>query len=630
MFFPWLKRQPKTRRFGQLVSPRGRATYQPRVETLEGRDLPSVTLYVVNTLDGSPAPPGSLRQALQIAPPGATIKFILPALSTIFLTAGPLDVTQNVSIMGPGAVNLTVDGGGVSTVFFVFAPGMAVHISGLTIAHGAASTPLADGGGLANHAGTLYVTSCAFTNNAANLGGGLSDWPAAGDTAISNISSCTFTANTATFGGGAIYENTGAVTVKGNSILLTNSANYGGGIYLDGGKVTVSSSTLATNTAVTAGGAAFSSPGATLTVSQATISSNTAGNAAVSGVGGGIANGGSLTVGSSTLLTNTGIGGGGGIYNATGAHLKATGDNFKGNTAGSYALGVSGDGGAIDNSGSVSIGTSTFLSNNADLGGGGAIAEFGAGGLTVAYTTFSGNYSDYGGGAIVNHSSGPVLVQYSTLAGNNTGPSLNGGGAAFNSGRMTFFADTLSGNSSGNNGGAILNRAGTLFVSNTTLAGNTAAALGGGIYNEPSGATAGVAWVSNATIAGNAAATGGGIYNISTLHTCDTIDATNTATVAAPDIFGNFGSAGFNLVGNPVGGFGFLPTDLLAVAPLLGPLAPNGGPTLTMALLPLSPAINAGLNVLPPGFLPAGPWDQRGPGFPRIVGGRIDIGAFEL
>ncbi len=60
------------------------------------------------------------------------------------------------------------------------------------------------------------------------------------------------------------------------------------------------------------------------------------------------------------------------------------------------------------------------------------------------------------------------------------------------------------------------------------------------------------------------------------------------------------------------------------VDPMLGPLADNGGPTWTMALLPGSPAIDAGDNADAPEF------DQRGPGFPRIVDGTIDMGAFEV
>jgi hypothetical protein len=66
------------------------------------------------------------------------------------------------------------------------------------------------------------------------------------------------------------------------------------------------------------------------------------------------------------------------------------------------------------------------------------------------------------------------------------------------------------------------------------------------------------------------------------------------------------------------------PSDLLNVDPMLGPLQDNGGPTWTMALLPGSPAIDVGDNTDAPD------WDQRGEGFPRIVNGVIDIGAFEV
>src|SRR5206468_11718407 len=60
--------------------------------------------------------------------------------------------------------------------------------------------------------------------------------------------------------------------------------------------------------------------------------------------------------------------------------------------------------------------------------------------------------------------------------------------------------------------------------------------------------------------------------------------------------------------------------------PMLGPLQDNGGPTFTNALLPDSPAINAG----DPSFTPPPFFDQRGPGFDRVASGRIDIGSFEV
>ena len=59
---------------------------------------------------------------------------------------------------------------------------------------------------------------------------------------------------------------------------------------------------------------------------------------------------------------------------------------------------------------------------------------------------------------------------------------------------------------------------------------------------------------------------------------------------------------------------------------MLGPLQDNGGPTFTHELLTGSPAFNMG----DPSFTPPPDYDQRGPGFNRVMHGRIDIGAFEV
>src|SRR5262249_23608325 len=78
------------------------------------------------------------------------------------------------------------------------------------------------------------------------------------------------------------------------------------------------------------------------------------------------------------------------------------------------------------------------------------------------------------------------------------------------------------------------------------------------------------------------------------------------------------------LIGEGSGGTGYSATDLVGTDPLLGPLQDNGGPTFTHALLPGSPAVDAGDNT------GASEWDQRGEGFPRIVNKTIDISALEI
>ncbi len=90
-------------------------------------------------------------------------------------------------------------------------------------------------------------------------------------------------------------------------------------------------------------------------------------------------------------------------------------------------------------------------------------------------------------------------------------------------------------------------------------------------------------------------------------------------------------SNGFNLIGtgNAIGEF-IKPGDQTGVAdPLLGPLADNGGPTFTHALLAGSPAINAGDLSAVAGVGGVPEFDQRGTPFGRVFNGRIDIGAFE-
>ena len=85
-------------------------------------------------------------------------------------------------------------------------------------------------------------------------------------------------------------------------------------------------------------------------------------------------------------------------------------------------------------------------------------------------------------------------------------------------------------------------------------------------------------------------------------------------------------SYGYNVSSDDGGGYLNGPGDQINTDPMLGPLQNNGGPTFTHALLPGSPAINAG----DPNFVRPPYYDQRGPGFDRVRGGRIDVGSFEV
>ena len=71
-------------------------------------------------------------------------------------------------------------------------------------------------------------------------------------------------------------------------------------------------------------------------------------------------------------------------------------------------------------------------------------------------------------------------------------------------------------------------------------------------------------------------------------------------------------------------------TGVTAEALKLGPLADNGGPTLTHALLPGSVALDAGVAAADLPEFPGSEYDQRGVGYARISGARADAGAFEV
>ncbi|HKQ99611.1 MAG TPA: Calx-beta domain-containing protein, partial [Pyrinomonadaceae bacterium] len=260
-------------------------------------------------------------------------------------------------------------------------------------------------------------------------------------------------------------------------------------------------------------------------------------------------------------------------------------------------------------------------------------------GLTISGGKASGTTSiDEQGGAILNQSSATVNVTDSTLSGNYA---EEGGGGIYNksNGTITVINSVLNGNAT-NGGGAIYNLgSGSVNVTNSTISGNSSNGFGSGIFNQSTGTVT----VTNATISGNSAAQGGGIRNQSTglMQIKNSIIALNTAATD-PDLQGTITSQGYNIVGStgsatitpqPGDQFGVTAAQLR-----LGPLANNGGPTQTHALLPGSTALDAGNNafVTNPPF--SGPpfTDQRSTGFSRIVDSAdadatatVDIGAFE-
>ncbi len=249
-----------------------------------------------------------------------------------------------------------------------------------------------------------------------------------------------------------------------------------------------------------------------------------------------------------------------------------------------------------------------------------------------------------------------MTLENSTLSGNSAAPQNGGdGGGIFNVAfqiptTVIVNNSTLSGNSAAA-GGAILNEAfeggvSEVTVSNSTLSGNSAEEYGGGVENVGFYNGSATVTLNNSTFSGNSGAFGGGIDNYASTGNGGqgTIEIANTilnAGASGENINNESAtvvSHGYNLSSDAVGGDktavpgGLLngPGDIRNTNPMLGPLQNNGGPTMTHALLDHSPATDRGdPNFNPNLFNPPLLYDQRGLGFPRIVGGRVDIGAYE-
>jgi predicted outer membrane repeat protein len=241
----------------------------------------------------------------------------------------------------------------------------------------------------------------------------------------------------------------------------------------------------------------------------------------------------------------------------------------------------------------------------------------------VTNSTLSGNSTSNppgggigGGGGIRND--GTLIVTSSTLSGNRAGV---GGGIA-NDGTLTVTNSTLSGNSA-SSGGGIYTESGTANVTNSTLAGNSASS-GGGIRNE------GTLTVTNSTLSGNTAnSNGGGIFAGKAVTLTNTVVAN---TMQGGDLSVNGASVTFagmhNLIDDADKAGGLtdgMNGNIVGHPALLGSLASNGGPTLTIPLNTGSPAIAHG----DPAVCAAAPVsgvDQRGVTRPGSV---CAIGAFE-
>lgn len=363
---------------------------------------------------------------------------------------------------------------------------------------------------------------------------------------------------------------------------------------LSGGTITVGS-TLVLTRDVTIDGSALATP----------ITLDGANAVRVFEVNAGV----TATINALTITRARGVYYGGGIYNY--GTLTVMNCLFLANTS------LSG-GGGLRNNGTMVVIDSTFVGNSGNGGWGGAILNDRI--MTVRHSTFTGNTIGSGaGGAIANVNPSTLIVIDSRIADNRAG---TGGGIYNHYGPLTVLNSTFADNSAGT-GGGIASHPGTVLISNSTFSGNTATAAGasgGGV------ATGSPTTVLNSTFSGNAAAQGGGIASTLPNYSLNFSNSIIANSTAGGDCFmaGTIGTNLNNLVEDgscSLNGVNFQTGD-----PQLGLLADNGGPTQTFALLPGSPAIDAGDNATC-AAPPVNGLDQRGQ--PRSVT-QCDIGAFEL
>jgi hypothetical protein len=312
---------------------------------------------------------------------------------------------------------------------------------------------------------------------------------------------------------------------------------------------------------------------------------------------------------------------GGAIRSVTNGNVSIINSAITGNTATSgvdsnyYYYG--GEGGAVSVTfGSLTITNSELRDNVARYGG--AIKILGAE-LTISQSVISGNQAERAAG--IYTSQGNSQIWDSIISDND---SVYGASGIENN----FGALTLNGVSISGNGYGIEAYEAEVTITNSTVSGNSHE----GLLISQSHLT-----IANSTITGNSLGVSSFSSESHVLTLLNTILAGNGWLSGEPDLSTSGSSpttinSNYSLIGDTSN---LMPAqlaqinagtgNLLNVDPMLGPLADNGGPTLTHALLAGSPARNAG----DPTFTSPPAFDQRGSGFARVSGGRIDMGAYE-
>jgi len=316
------------------------------------------------------------------------------------------------TIVGPGAANLTVTRAAAAPAFRIFdSAAPTLNMSGITVSGGIGTT----GGGLQQIAANSVL----------------------------NLSGLRFNGNTATTNGGGLYvTGTNALATVTNSTFANNlvsGSGNGGAVFMDSSTfLSLQNSAVTGNTAAADGGGLYFFSGGGLVVDNSTISGNTSGTVSV---GGGALyffgtasatpppgfTASTVVIRNSTISNNlTGLTGGGIVLPTFTGTLLVQNSTITGNTSGTSGGGIN----ALSGSGSITVVNSTIVGNTSlgtvpGVGGGGiARSSTTAGNITVANSVVSGN-TNVIGPDILSSANTTTNVNFS-LVGSNTGFTLSG------------------------------------------------------------------------------------------------------------------------------------------------------------------------------------------------------------
>jgi RHS repeat-associated protein len=471
----------------------------------------------------------------------------------------PVVITTNTVIDGTGH-HIVLDGwSGWGGQMFIVQSGVTLTLNNLIIADCIAST----NGSVINNLGTVIINNCAFSNNVAQ-----------GFNGTNGADGVTVTSGSGNGGSG---------------VAGTAGSNVYGGVIYNQGSLIVNASAFLNNAVIGGTGGSGGHGGSAVT--------GTPGNGANGGIGG-VAQGGaiysstnsvSVAITNCTFYGNEAWGGYGGFAGYGGINNTIAGANGVG------GAGTNGCGGALYLSKNATVVNSTFDYQSAIGGDGGDDGQTTGGSSSVAGPKGGSGY----GGAIYNVGTNAVInctFYQNQVTGGNGGAGSGGPGGGGGTGGT--------GGSAWGGGIYSTNRIG---LTNCTLSSNQTTAGQGGAGGAPSG-TNGV----------SGAATGGNV-----VRTNGTFTLKNSILAGSAGYGGNgtgtFVDAGQNISDDASITLNGTGSHSSTDPKLASALADNWGPTLTLALLSGSPAIDAADSSAAPKY------DQRG--FQRI--GSPDIGAYE-